>query len=132
MSTCSILSFLHRTTLPKISYLDKKNVSDFKSIDDAVFVAYIPDGEGHMKSTFTSLAKRHSDKFAFGIITDKSVPRSEGLQFPSIVCYRTEEGEREVFTGQHGINALQKFMESVTAPLIGEFTRRNEMKYMKV
>lgn len=79
-----------------------------------------------------AMAKRHSDKFAFGLASDKKLAQSENLPFPSIVCHKGEDGEREIFSGEAGLDVLQKFIESATAPLIGEFTRRNEMKYMKV
>ncbi|KAK0109186.1 hypothetical protein ONS96_003009 [Cadophora gregata f. sp. sojae] len=84
-----------------------------------------------MKKTFTTLARRHGDRFTFGIATDPKVAKTEHMQFPSIVCHRSVEGEQEMFSGQPGLDALEKFIETATAPLIGEFTRRNEMKYMK-
>jgi len=127
-----ILSFLNRATLPIISTLDKKNITAFKSADEAVFIAYLPREDAHLKSTFTSLASRNHDKFTFGITTDPNLAQEDGLSIPSIICHKSSEGEQEVFSGQTGINALKKFIETATAPLIGEFTRRNEMQYMKV
>ncbi|KAG4440185.1 hypothetical protein IFR05_004330 [Cadophora sp. M221] len=127
----SILEFMSRATLPAVSILDKSNITSFKASDEAVFIAYIPAKNGHLKSTFTSLAKRHSDRFTFGIATDTKVAKSENVQFPSIVCHRTEDGEQEIFSGDAGIDTLQNFIETAAAPTIGEFTRRNEIKYMK-
>jgi protein disulfide-isomerase A1 len=42
------------------------------------------------------------------------------------------EGEQEILSGSAGTEALEKFMETATAPTIGEMTRRNEMEYLKV
>ena len=126
------MAFINRAALPTISIVDKSNITAFKASDEAVFVAYIPADEGHLKATFISLAERHSDKFTFGIATDPKLAKSENVQFPSVVCHKTAEGEQEVFTGQPGLDVLQNFMRTATAPTIGEFTRRNEMKYMKV
>jgi protein disulfide-isomerase A1 len=48
------------------------------------------------------------------------------------VCYKILEGEQEILSGQSGIDALEKFMETATALPIGEMTRRNEIEYLKV
>lgn len=48
------------------------------------------------------------------------------------MCLKPGEGEQEILSGQAGIDAMERFIETATAPVIGEFTRRNEMKYMKV
>ncbi|KAH9218735.1 thioredoxin-like domain-containing protein [Leptodontidium sp. 2 PMI_412] len=127
----SILEFMSRAPLPPVSILDKSNITSFKSSDEAVFIAYIPDKDGHLKSIFTSLAKRHSDRFTFGIATDPKLAKMQNVQFPSVVCHRSEDGEQEVFSGEAGLDALQNFIETAAAPTIGEFTRRNELKYMK-
>ncbi|KAH7350743.1 thioredoxin-like domain-containing protein [Rhexocercosporidium sp. MPI-PUGE-AT-0058] len=127
----SILDFVSRATLPTLSILDKSNITSFKSSDEFVFIAYIPAKDGHLKTTFASLAKRLSDKFTFGIATDPKVAKSEHVQYPSIVCHKVEDSEQEIFSGEAGLDALQNFVERATAPTIGEFTRRNEMKYMK-
>tara|TARA_R110002060_G_scaffold16308_5_gene22695 strand:+ start:1686 stop:2072 length:387 start_codon:yes stop_codon:yes gene_type:complete len=123
---------MNRAPRPIISNVDKSNIKTFKSSDEAVFIAYIPDEEGHLKSTFTAFAKRHADRFTFGIASDPKVAKTEHMQFPSIVCHKSSEGGQEVFSGHAGLDALEKFLETATAPTIGEFTRRNEMKYMKV
>lgn len=127
----SILQFMNRATLPIVSLVDSSNITTFKSSDEAVFIAYIPLEEGHLKTTFTALAKRHTDKFTFGIAADPKIANSGKVQFPSIVCHRDAEGEQSVFSGQAGLDALERFVEMATAPMIGEFTRRNEMNFMK-
>lgn len=123
---------MNRAPRPTVAKVDKSNITTFKSSDEIVFIAYIPDEEGHLKSTLIALAERHADKFMFGIASDPKVAITEHMQFPSIVCHKMSEGEQEVFSGQAGIDALEKFIGTATAPIIGEFTRRNEMKYMKV
>jgi protein disulfide-isomerase A1 len=127
----SIVSFLNRATLPTISTLDSKNITDFKSVDEAVVIAYIPEEQMALKSAFTELASRNHDKFTFGIVTDKLLAQAENVQVPSVVVHKPREGEQEILSGPSGIDALEKFLETATAPPIGEFTRRNELKYMK-
>jgi protein disulfide-isomerase A1 len=127
-----IISFLGRATLPIVSILDQRNATDFKSADETVVIAYIPEEEKTLRSAFTELAFRHHDKYTFGIVSDMHLAQAENIQLPSVVVHNSKEGEQEVLPGPSGIDALEKFLEQATAPSIGEFTRRNELKYMKV
>jgi protein disulfide-isomerase A1 len=126
-----IVSFVNRATLPTISTLDSKNINDFKSSDEAVVIAYISEEQTALKSAFKELASRNHDRFTFGLVTDKSLAQVEIVHVPSVVVHKPKEGEQEVLPGPSGIDALEKFLETATAPPIGEFTRRNELKYMK-
>jgi protein disulfide-isomerase A1 len=119
---------MNRATLPTVSILDHSNITAFISIDETVFIAYILSGDEALKSTFTELAARHHDKYTFGIATETA----DSMTLPSIVCHQVKEEEEKVLSTQASIDALEKFIEEATAPTIGEFTRRNEMKYMKV
>ncbi len=94
-------------------------------------IAYIPDEQRALKSACIELAYRNHDKFTFGIVKDKSLTRTENVQVPSVVVHKSREAEQEVLPGPSGIDVLEKFLETATAPPIGEFTRRNELKYMK-
>lgn len=103
----------------------------FKSIDEAVFVAYLSPTDGWLKTAFESLGARNRDRFSFGITSNVRLADLEGVGVPSIVCYKPTEGEREIFSDEWGWKALEAFVETATAPLIGEFTRRNEIKYLR-
>jgi protein disulfide-isomerase A1 len=83
-------------------------------------------------STFTDLASRNHHKFAFGIASNANLAKAGSIPVPSLVCYKAWEGEQEILSGQSGIEALEKFMETATTHPIGEMTRRNEMRYLKV
>lgn len=126
-----IVSFLKRAGLPIISILDSRNITDFKSADEAVVIAYVPKAEKTLREGFTELACRYHDRYTFGIASDRNVAKTDNLQMPSVVVYKWKEGEQEVLAGPLGVDALETFLQTATAPSIGEFTRRNEMKYMK-
>ncbi|CZR60580.1 uncharacterized protein PAC_10476 [Phialocephala subalpina] len=126
-----IIHFLHRAATPTISLVDQKNITTFTSSDKTVFIAYTAPEDHHLQSTFAALASRNHDKYAFGIATDSNLAKLAGISLPSIVCVKPGEGEQEVLSGRAGIDAMERFIETATAPTIGEFTRRNEMKYMK-
>jgi protein disulfide-isomerase A1 len=126
-----IVSFLNRAPLPVVSILDQSNITEFKSADEAVIIAYLPEGEKALKEAFIELASRNHDKFTFGFTSDKNIAKAEDIQIPAVVVHKPKEGEQEVLPGPSGIDALEKFLETATASSIGEFTRRNELKYMK-
>ena len=115
-----------------MSVLDKSNIAEFRAIDHFVFIAYIPTGDETSKRTFTTLATRHHDKYTFGLTSDASLIKSASTTIPSITCINSLGGEQEILSGEAGLDAMEKFMEAATAPVIGEFTMRNELKYMKV
>ena len=100
-------------------------------MDEAVIIAYIPEEEKTLKAAFVELASRNHDKFTFGIASDKTLAKAVNIQIPSVVVHKPKEGEQEVLPGPSGIDALESFLETATAPSIGEFTRRNELKYMR-
>ncbi|KAL2071719.1 hypothetical protein VTL71DRAFT_12954, partial [Oculimacula yallundae] len=121
---------MKRAILPSVSILEIPDIISFKTSDEYVLIAYLSAADSHLEASFTNVAKRHSDKFTFGIAKDPAGARNENVPFPSIVCYKAD-GDQEIFSGEAGVNALQDFVDTATAPTIGEFTRRNEMKYMK-
>jgi protein disulfide-isomerase A1 len=127
-----IAAFVRRSTLPPVSIVDKTNITSFKSIDDAVFVAYLPPKARDLESHFTTLASRNHHRFVFGIASDEGVAKLENIHTPSIVCYKPEDGAQEVLTDINGIKTLEIFIQTATEPLVGELTRRNELKYLKV
>lgn len=53
------------------------------------------------------------------------------MPFPSIVCYKTREGERLPFSGQPRLDTLEEWAEKAAMPLVGEMTSKNEMYYLK-
>jgi protein disulfide-isomerase A1 len=123
--------YTRRLTLPDIYFLDSTNITSFKSVDEHVFVRYLNPTDIDLRSIFETLATRNHQKFAFGIATDVSLANAENIPVPSIVCYKPSEGEQELSYGEWGLESLDSFIEASTTPLIGELTRRNEMKYLQ-
>jgi protein disulfide-isomerase A1 len=126
-----IVPYLNRATLPIVSTIDQKNITAFKYADEVVVIAYFPQEEKTLRSAFTEIASRHHDKYTFGIVSDRSLAQAENIPLLSTVVYKPQEGEHEILSGPAGIDTLERFLGQATAPLIGEFTRRNELKYMK-
>lgn len=126
-----ILSYIQRSRLPDVSLLDSTNITSFKSVDEYVFIAYLGLNDSESKTTFESLAARNHHRFTFGLSTDVRPTNAENVPVPSIICYKASENERTVFSGEWRLKSLETFVETSTVPLIGELTRRNEIKYLQ-
>ncbi|PBP19962.1 hypothetical protein BUE80_DR009202 [Diplocarpon rosae] len=127
----SIVSYMKRAELPEVSVLDHKNITSFKSVDGAVFIAYVTGFQHRLALLFAGLAKRYHDRYTFAMVTDSSLVKREGLQYPTIMCYKRSESKQHLFPVEVEVLDLEQWIANVTTPLVGEFTRRNEMKYLK-
>jgi protein disulfide-isomerase A1 len=118
--------------LPVVSIIDKKNFTAFQSKDEAVFIAFpVTGSEEAMFSSMASLAARNRDRFTFGVASQELV-KSQTAHAGCILAYVTENGEPQKLCKEWKLDVLESFVEKATAPLIGEMTRRNELKYLKV
>ncbi|KAK9773445.1 putative Thioredoxin-like domain-containing protein [Seiridium cardinale] len=117
----SIVSFLRRAARPTVTRLDEKKITAFQSIDDAVIVAHINARDTHIQALFKSLAHRYDDRASFGLleIDEKS----------TLVCYNNKDDEQLMTSELTAIDALSSFVEACIKPLVGEFSRRSEVKY---
>jgi len=126
-----IVSFVARSSLPPVSSLDKRNITAFKSKDEAVFIAYPESEDRNLRSTFRALATQNHDRYSFGM-ADSALGKTDNVPPGCVVCHKTKTEEQKILCGQSKLEALEDFMETAAAPLIGDMTRRNEMKYLKV
>ena len=83
------------------------------------------------KSRFTTLASHNHERFTFGIVSDAALAKAENVPLGCIVCYKADEDE-QMLCSQSRSDILQGFVEKSTTQLIGEMTRRNELKYLQV
>ncbi|ETS85669.1 hypothetical protein PFICI_03694 [Pestalotiopsis fici W106-1] len=117
----SIISFLRRAARPTLTQLDEKTITAFQSIDDAVIVAHINPRDDHIQTLYKSLAYRYHDRASFGLLeTDET---------STIVCYNNKDNEQSTTSDLSAIDTLSSFVEACIRPLVGEFSRRTEVKY---
>lgn len=130
--------------LPPLTTLDNETVNVFKSIDDKVFIAYLPPIEGDadeapspsdlIREIYTSVANENHDRFVFGISFDPALAAKDGLPVPSIACYKTRsEGNNEALAGvEFSRSKVEEFVQAMSRDVIGEMNRRNMEGYMQV
>lgn len=110
--------------------LDVKNIAEFKTSDEIVFITYIESPDATLTYNFNILATRHKDKFTFGT-ADQSLAVNEGVSPGCVVRYMDSE-EPQSICGEWKLDVLESFVGLVTAPMVGEITRGNELKYLRV
>ena len=128
-SALRIVPFMERSSLPPVSILHKANLTSFRTVDEAVFVAYTS-AEVDLSSVFARLASRNKDRFSFAI-ADASLGQVENIPAGCVLCYKGQE-EAQAWCGHSKLEVLEQFVEKSTAPLISELTSRNEMKFLSV
>ncbi|KIX93014.1 uncharacterized protein Z520_11287 [Fonsecaea multimorphosa CBS 102226] len=126
----AIVPFVRRASLPAVSVVNIKNLTDLTGIDRVTFVAYVKEDDHAMRSRFKKVAETFRDQFVFGITNDKRLAEKENIAFPSIIAYKTDVGDQEVLQGSVTRSAIEKFILEAGKPLIDELTRRNEISYM--
>lgn len=102
---------------------EKKTVA-FQSSDDYAVVARINPQDQHVKILYDTLASQYRDRLSFGSAeTDKTT---------TVTCYNNRDSQQFTISDLTAIDALPQLIESCLTPVIGEFTRTNEMKYLQV
>ncbi|KAI0441068.1 thioredoxin-like protein [Xylaria telfairii] len=119
----AITSFLKRAVRPAITSLNGEKSTDFQSVDETVLIAHVNSRDEHVATAFEAIASRYQDRASFGSID------TDGATM--IVCYNNRDEQKFTLSDLTAIDALPKLFESCTAPLIGEFTRGNELKYLQ-
>jgi len=122
---CSITSFLKRASRPVVTDLvdDEGKATAFQSVDEAVLIAHVNPRDEHVAAAFKTLASRFRDRATFGL-----VPAATS----TVACYNNRDEQKFTVSDFSAVNALDRLFESCTAPLIGEFTRASEMRYLQV
>ncbi|KAI1124157.1 thioredoxin-like domain-containing protein [Nemania abortiva] len=119
----AITSFLTRAVRPAITVLDEKKSVNFQSVDDTVIIARINPRDGHLTTAFKTIASQFRDRASFGSLDTAGAT--------TVACYNNRDEQKFTLSDFAAINALPKLVESCMTPLIGEFTRANELKYLK-
>lgn len=125
-------SFVTKQELPIVTHVEPESLSDFAAIDDVVVLAYLRPNQDMLLKAFKSVAARYYTQFVFGYMTSTSTADAQGISMPSLVCYKTVDGDNRVFNGHFTEADIEKFLILATPTLIGEFTEKNANTYMTV
>ena len=119
-----------KQSLPAVSILTKDTLEDFKTADKVVLVAYFDADDKTSNTTFTTVAEKLRDNFLFGASSDAALAKSEDVAFPSIVLYKSFDEGKSVFSEKFDAEAVEKFANTASIPLIGEVGPETYAGYM--
>ena len=109
---------------PAISILDEKSSGKFQAIDDIVVVAHLNPRDDHVERLFRDFADTYRDRISFGALETSGAT--------GLICYNNKDGESAILSDLSDVDAIPKFVKACAEPLIGEFTRVTELKYLQV
>ncbi|KAI0180742.1 hypothetical protein GGR52DRAFT_566999 [Hypoxylon sp. FL1284] len=119
----SILSYIKRAVRPSVTTLKDEKVKAFQSSDDYVIIAQINPQDAHIKTGFDTLASQYQDRLSFGSLETASATK--------VSCFNNRDSQQFTLSDLTPIDALPNLVESCLTPVIGEFTRANEMNYLQ-
>ncbi|KAH6675699.1 thioredoxin-like domain-containing protein [Halenospora varia] len=126
----AIVSHMTKQSLPAVSELTKDTIEDFKKQDKVVLVAYFAADDKTTNTTFTTVAEKLRDDYLFGASNDAALAKAEGVEFPSLVLYKSFDEGKAVFGEKFEAEAIEKFAKTASIPLIGEVGPETYAGYM--
>ncbi|KAK3692382.1 thioredoxin-like domain-containing protein [Podospora appendiculata] len=130
----ALLSFLARRKRPIVVDIHTPDeLSALKTADETVFVAFLgPDADDSASAgAFSELAARYRDEFTFGRVADGSVVEAGGVgKTPTVVCYRTVDGETLTFSALHEPRKLDAWVQDVSRLVLGDLTGWNRQRLL--
>lgn len=128
----AIKSFVTKHEVPTITHIQPEYLPSFKKIDEIVVVAYLRPDQETLLEEFRSVALSLHQNHVFGYVNDMPTADTEGLAMPSVVCYKNTDGDNKVLNGHFATADVEKFLETATKTIIGDFNERNMDAYMAV
>nr|WNZ75821.1 protein disulfide-isomerase precursor [Trichoderma harzianum] len=125
-----ITSYMVKQSLPAVSVLTKDTLEEFKTADKVVLVAYIASDDKASNETFTAVANELRDTYLFGGVNDAAVAKAEGVEFPSVVLYKSFDEGKNVFSEKFDAEAIRSFAKVAATPLVGEVGPETYAGYM--
>ncbi|KAI1327640.1 hypothetical protein F5Y16DRAFT_189620 [Xylariaceae sp. FL0255] len=123
----AITSYLHRVSRPIITTLTSQKIDNFhfQSTDDRVVIAQLTPKDSHILTAFRIIASQFWDRASFATLQLDSETAS------GIRCYNNVDEQTFTLTDFTPVDAMSKLVESCLAPLVEDFSRRNEMKILQ-
>ncbi|KAK5631456.1 hypothetical protein RRF57_007170 [Xylaria bambusicola] len=113
-------SAAHRPTVTK---LDDETTASFQSVDDTVVIAHVNPRDEHITTALRAIASQFEDRASFGLVDTAGTT--------AVDCYNNRDEQKFTLSDLTAIDAISKLVQSCIAPLIGEFTRANELDYLQ-
>lgn len=128
--TDAMVSYMTKQSLPAVSILNKDTITEFKTSDKVVLVAYLDADDKEATEAFTKAATAQRDNFLFGSTSDAALAKEEGVKTPAIVMYKAFDEPKTVYKGKLDAEDIEQFVKTASIPLIGEVGPETYANYM--
>ena len=119
-----------KQSLPAVSTVATANLTDFKTADKVVLVAYLDAADKANTEVFSKVAEKLRDSYPFGSSTDAALAEAEGVKAPAIVLYKSFDEGKATFSEKFDADAIEKWAATAATPLIGEVGPETYSGYM--
>jgi protein disulfide-isomerase A1 len=112
-----------------VSSVSASNLTEFKSKDRVVAVAFLNADDAKDQQVFSDFAESRRDSFVFGLANDADAATAAGVTAPALVLYRQFDEPEVKYTGKFDEAELSAFLTAESIPLIDEVGPENFMTY---
>ncbi|KAK0711276.1 thioredoxin-like domain-containing protein [Lasiosphaeris hirsuta] len=127
----ALLHFAARRKRPVVSEsLGSEELIAFKTTDETVFVAYLDPEDRTSAEVVTDAAIRYRDEFSFATVTDSSLAEAQGINVPSVVCYKQIDGDTRRFSSFNQPHEFDDWVKEASRPILGELTALNQQRLL--
>lgn len=120
-----------KQSLPAVSALEKDTLTDFKTADKVVVVAYVAEDDKTSADVFKTVAEKFRNDYLFGSVADAALAEADGVKAPAVVLYKSFDEGKTVFKGKKfDAEAIEEFAKTAATPLIGEIGPETYAGYM--
>ena len=127
-----IVSYMTKQSLPAVSILSSETLTEFKTADKVVVVAYFAADDTKSNTTFSEVAEKLRDDYLFGATNDVALAKVEGVKQPGIVLYKTFDEGRDTYEEKFDEELISQFIKTAAIPLVGEVGPETYASYMAV
>jgi len=127
----AIVSYMIKQSLPAVSALDKDTITDFKTADKVVLIAYLDADDKEATEAYNTAATTLRDNYLFGSTTDAALAKADDVKAPAIVLYKSFDEPKVVYDGKFDSAEIEQFAKTASVPLIGEVGPETYSGYMQ-
>ena len=121
-----------RQSLPTISVITADSLQDLKKTSNVIIVGYFAHDDKVSDEAFTPVAEALHEDYIFGITNDDALAKSERINVPGIVLYKSFGDGKNVFGRTHDSPAISAFVKAEGTPSVVEFHPETYSSYVRV
>lgn len=120
---------MKKQALPAVSTVAASNLTEFKSKDRVVAVAFLSGDDTKDKEVFTTVAESNRDSYVFGLASDAATAEAAGVTAPALVIYRSFDDPEVKYPGKFVAEDIEKFLGVESIALVDQVGPENFMAY---